>query len=111
MPRRLNLGWNLTDVRVSMVTVKVFGNLRKIVGASECRIDIGGNYNTIGHLLFSFARQYGKQLKHELFDSEGEIRPTYSVLVNGGNITSFLGLETKLKEDDVVAILPVVEGG
>ena len=96
---------------MSMVTLKMFGNLRTILAASEHRIDVEGKDMTIGHFLGSLIGQYGQQLRQELFDTEGEIKLRYAVLINGRNIASLSGLATKLKDEDVVAILPVVEGG
>jgi len=94
-----------------MVTLKMFGNLRTILAASEHVVDIEVKDSTIGHFLRSLTGQYGQHLRQELSDSEGENRLTYAVLINGRNIASLSGLATKLKDEDVVAILPVVEGG
>ena len=94
-----------------MVTLKMFGNLKTILAVSEHRIDVDGKGRTVGHVLESLTRQYGQQLRQELFDSDGKIKFGYTILVNGRNVASLSGLETELKDEDVVAILPVVDGG
>lgn len=94
-----------------MVTIRLFGNLRTILAASEHGICVEGKDRTIGHVLEFLTIQYGQQLRQELFDSESKIKTGYTVLINGRNIASLSGLETKLKDEDVVSILPIVEGG
>lgn len=94
-----------------MVTIRLFGNLRTILAASEQGIFVEGNGMTVAHVLEFLTVQYGQHLKQELFDSENKIKTRYTVLVNGRNIASLSGLETKLKTEDVVSILPIVEGG
>jgi MoaD family protein len=94
-----------------MVTLKVFGELKTILVMSDQRIDIEGHDRTIGDILELLTKQYGQQVRKELLDSKGKIKPRYAILVNGRNIASVSGLETRLKDEDIVAILPVVEGG
>lgn len=94
-----------------MITLKIFGNLKTILAVTEHRIFVEVKGLTVGHILESLTMQYGQQLRQELFDSDGKIRSEYIILVNGRSIASLSGLETKLKDEDVVAILPVLDGG
>jgi len=94
-----------------MVTVRVFGNLKRTLKVSQLRGDIGREDKTVNYVLNSFMKQFGRSLRHELLDSKGRVKATYSIFVNGRNITLLSGLDTKLKEDDIVMILLLVEGG
>ena len=94
-----------------MVTVKVFGNLKTIMGKPEVRFDTGGDDRTITDILNHLTKQSGKGFRQELYDAEGRVKASYSIYVNGRNIGVLSGLNTKLKNDDIVAVLPVVEGG
>ena len=94
-----------------MVTVKVFGNLKTILGKPEIHFDTGGKDRTITDILNRITTQFGKGFRQELYDHEGKVKASYSVYVNGRNIGVLSGLNTKLKSDDIVAVLPIVEGG
>lgn len=94
-----------------MVTVKVFGNLKTILRKSEVRLDTGGEDRTITDVLNRLTKQSGKGFRQELYDPEGRVKASYSVYVNGRNIGVLSGLNTKLKNDDIVSVLPIVEGG
>jgi len=94
-----------------MVIVKVFGNLKTILKTPELEIKIGSKDNTVNSVLNILTKQFGEPLRRELLDSTGKIKAAYSIFVNGKNIVLSSGLSTKLGENDVISILPVVEGG
>ena len=55
---------------------------------------------------------YGKDFVEYVFDGKtGEIQSYLLLLVNGRSITVLGGLETRLIDGDVLAILPPVGGG
>ena len=72
-----------------------------ITGAESVR-DLG---NRIGEL-------FGNKILNEFFSPDRtEIGERIIVLVNGRRIEFLDGLDTKLKESDVVQVFPVVAGG
>lgn len=54
---------------------------------------------------------YGAPLKDLILDEDQKIKPTIGIFVNGKNIQTLNGVETKLNNNDEVYILPIVAGG
>jgi len=54
---------------------------------------------------------YGESLKNLILDENQQIKHTIGIFVNGKNIQTLNGVETKLNNDDEVYILPIVAGG
>jgi MoaD family protein len=54
---------------------------------------------------------FGDALKSRIVDDSGNLRRLLSIYVNGRNIRFLNQLDTKLSQDDEVAILPSVSGG
>ncbi len=50
-------------------------------------------------------------LKERLFENDGQLRAHLNVFVNSEDIRFLSGLETPLKEGDVVTLLPALAGG
>ncbi|AMM53461.1 MoaD family protein [Pyrococcus kukulkanii] len=81
------------------VTVKVFATLIEIIGRRVFEEEA----STVKELLEKIYAKYPK-VREEL--EEG-----YIILVNGHNIEHLQGLETPLKEGDIVSIFPPAGGG
>ena len=77
----------------------------------ELEVNIRFEDKTVNSVLTILMKQFGESLKHELLDPTGNVKATYSILVNGKNVSLSSGLDTKLEENDTLVILPVVEGG
>ena len=92
------------------IEVKFFTSLREITGK---KIDTIQTQNTItvDELVTLLSNKYGKEFRKYIYNKKGEIQGFLSFLVNGKNINIMQGYDTKLKQDDVVAILPPVGGG
>lgn len=65
---------------------------------------------TVAEALSELARQYPAIQPH-LFDSSGKARRHINLFVNADNIRDLNGLETAVRESDIVKILPAVTGG
>ena len=50
-------------------------------------------------------------LKERLCDEQGELRRFVNVYINGEDVRFLSGLQTPLKTDDEVSIVPAVAGG
>ena len=92
---------------MSNVTVKLFANLRELANTRELKVEA----STVEEVLKKLIEKFGAEFKKELFVDENKIRDEYLLLVNGKNFEFLDGLKTKLKENDVIAILPPVGGG
>jgi MoaD family protein len=67
---------------------------------------------TITDLLTLLSKKYGEQFKKAVYEPKGaDVKPNYIVTINGYLLNQLEGLETKLKNGDHVALLPIVSGG
>ncbi len=92
------------------VEVKFFTSLREITGKKVDEIQLQ-NTVTVDELLTLLSEKYGKNFREYIYNKKGEVQGFLSFLVNGKNINIMQGFDTKLQENDVVAILPPVGGG
>lgn len=92
------------------VTVKFFTTLREIAGIGEEEIE-SLSVITVEELLNLLSKKYGRPFIDYVYDETGKVRSYLQFLVNGRNITTLQGFETRLKEGDRVAIIPPVGGG
>jgi len=92
------------------VEVKFFTSLREITGKKVDKIQLQ-NAITVDELLTLLSEKYGKNFREYIYNKKGDVQGFLSFLVNGKNINIMQGFDTKLQENDVVAILPPVGGG
>jgi molybdopterin synthase sulfur carrier subunit len=92
------------------VTVKFFTTLREIVGEPQKQIELPEAV-TVDELLRQLGEKYGEKFTSYIYDDKGMVRGHLHFLINGKSITTQQGLKTKLKENDILAILPPVGGG
>ena len=92
------------------IEVKFFTSLREITGKRIDKLDIQKT-STLDELINLLIEKYGKKFSDYIFNKNGDIVEFLSFLINGKNINTLQGFKTKLKENDVVAILPPVGGG
>ena len=89
------------------VKVITFARLRQIIGKKQFTM----NAESIEDLLEKLFKEHGKELKKELFDGNGQLKHIYRIVVNGRSITLLDGFKTKLKDNDMVALMPAIAGG
>ena len=95
------------------VKVRFFTSLREIVNKREETLTFpGGEKVTVDLVLKTLAKKYGVPFKEYVYnDKTGQPKGFLQFLVNGNSTSTLNGLETELKEGDVLAILPPVGGG
>jgi len=92
------------------VKVRTFANLRDVVGSGEIEHELQQG-NTLGCLLESMCRKYGKSFQQQIKDqATGSIVP-FLLLVNERAYRSVADLETPLNESDIVTIMLPFDGG
>jgi len=92
------------------VEVKFFTSLREITGTKVDTLQLQ-NTVTVDELITLLSEKYDKRFREYIYNKKGEPQEFLSFLVNGTNINNMQGLDTKLKNGDVIAILPPVGGG
>ena len=93
------------------VTVKFFATLREITGKKEEKIKVTEN-STLNSLIEHLSKKYGTTFTEHIYKKgEGNINPTLQFLIDGTNVNALNGFKTKLKNGNVVVIIPPVGGG
>ncbi len=95
------------------VKVRFFTSLREIVGTREITQSIPeGEKVTVDAVLRAIVEKYGKPFQDYVYISgTAEPKGFLQFLVNGNSTSILGGLQTELKDGDVLAILPPVGGG
>ncbi len=93
------------------VSVRFFTSLREITNQREQILTFSEKV-TVNKVLKTLTQQYGKAFTEYIYDSKtGQPKNFLQFLINGTSTTTLNGLETELKDGDVLAILPPVGGG
>jgi molybdopterin synthase sulfur carrier subunit len=94
------------------VKVRFFTNLREIVNKREEIVTFTSDGKvTVDLVLKALSQKYGKPFKEYVYDKTGQPKGFLQFLVNGNSTSILNGLETVLKDGDMMAILPPVGGG
>ena len=100
--------------KVSMrVQLKLYGVFRSAANASTLSLDIPDKKPTVRLAIQRLvSRKEFAELQSLLIDSaNSDPRPKALILISGREINALKGLETELKEDDELALLPIAHGG
>ena len=89
----------------TMATVKLFGNLRKQVDGSNLQV-LGSSVREVIETLCQ-----DHPIICDLLLIDGEIRPHFTITLNGHDINLASGLDTAVKKDDQIAIFSPIAGG
>jgi len=89
------------------VVVKFFTTLKKLAGEKQTEV----RSDTVAKIVKSFVKKYGSKFRDKLLDKEiGRTKPFYSILVNGIRLSLREDIDTKAKDEDVIAIFPLAGG-
>ncbi len=95
---------------MSYITVRAFGAVRDIIGYEMIRIEIARN-QTVACTIESILTKYPR-LSDTLLDQQtGNLKSTIKVLLNGKNMEMPRDAKKKVREGEVLTILPPVGGG
>jgi len=88
--------------------VKFFATVREVTGVKNIEMDA----DTIGQLLDNLQVTFGERFTQTVIDpSTGKLKQFFSCMINGKRIELLDGYDTKLVDDDAVALFPPVGGG
>ena len=93
------------------VTVKFFTTLREITGTREEVIQLPEETN-VEQALDKLRTKFGKNFESYVYEKDVKSLSTnLQFLVDGRNIFTLSGTETRLFPNSVLAIIPPIEGG
>ena len=95
------------------VKVRFFTNLREIVNKREQILTFTADEKvTVDLVLKTLSQKYGTPFTEYVYSVKtGQPKNFLQFLINGTSTSTLNGLETELKDGDVLAILPPVGGG
>ena len=95
------------------VKVRFFTSLREIANKREETLTFQGSERvTVDAALKKLSEKYGTPFTEYVYDGKtGQPKGFLQFLVNGNSTSTLNGLETELKDGDMLAILPPVGGG
>ena len=91
------------------VRVRFYGMVYDEVGTREWDMELDGD-STVNDLLSTIVERHSS-LGNFVYDDTGVFREYLEVAVNHTDIIGLNGLETVLKEGDIVLIMPPIGGG
>lgn len=94
------------------VKVEYLGHIRNIIrSVREEEVEIREG-SSVADLLMVLSGKYGDPFKKAVYEKSGtDVKSNYIITVNGYLLNQLKGLETKLKNNDHVTLLPIVSGG
>ena len=93
------------------IKVRFFTTLREITNKREETLTITDPKTTVSMALKQLSEKYGKPFTITFTNQDGQVKGFLQFLVNGNSTATLNGLETALRDGDVLAILPPVGGG
>ncbi len=91
------------------IKVRFFTILREMTGQKEETLTVGDE-TTVREILDLLSEKYGSAFLEYLFEGR-RLRGHIQILVDGINITTLNGLDTRMEEDSTLAVVPPVGGG
>ena len=98
-------------MRILRIKIRYFTTLYELAeSAEELEIKERG---TLSDLIRKVTLKYGKEARNYLYEKgeKGNVDPSIYFLINGMNARTLAGLNTELKDGDIVAIIPPIGGG
>jgi MoaD family protein len=94
---------------VTRVLFRTFGHITPITRGNQLEIEFPGA--TVEAFLAELLKRFGEPMRGILFPQGTGFSEMLYVLVNGKNIATLDGPRTRLKDGDVVSVLPMTAGG
>ena len=93
------------------INVKFFATFRDLLGLKELEFEAISEENLkLIDILERLFQKFGEVFRSKIFEN-GDIRPQVTIMINGRNIRFLNGINSPLKDGDIVAIFPPVAGG
>ena len=90
-----------------MATLKIPTPLRSYT-AGQVEVTVQGQ--TVGDAMEQLVQEY-PSLRPHLYNGDGQLRPFVNLFVGENNIKDLQGVDTPIKEDDKIMLIPSIAGG
>ncbi len=94
------------------IKIEYLGHVRNLLNTKrQEEIELDGN-STIQDLLNTLAKKHGEPFKKTIYEpGSPDLKANFIATVNGHLLNQLSGINTKLKNNDKVTIMPIVSGG
>ena len=92
------------------ISIRFFASLAEKIGERETTVLLEDKSSVLD-LFNKLKQKYGESFQHIIFQSDGNIKKTHTILLNEKSIHEQNIKEIQLKNDDIIAFLPPVSGG
>jgi MoaD family protein len=94
------------------VKMEFLGHIRTVIGSAREEEIVVREGASISDLLVVLSEKYGESFQKAVYEKSGaDVKSNYIITVNGYLLNQLKGLETKLRNNDHVTLLPIVSGG
>ena len=90
-----------------MAVIRIPAALRDYTGG-KAEMPVAGE--TVAHALDSLSSSH-PQLRRHLYTEQGELRSYVNVFLNEDDVRTLRGLQTSIRDDDTLMIVPSIAGG
>ena len=90
-----------------MAIVKIPTPLRRLTKEKD---EISTSAKNVADMISDLEKQF-PGMRERLCDSDGSIRKFINIYINEEDIRFLNGIETEIKENDTVSIIPAIAGG
>ena len=95
---------------LNKVHVTFLAEFYSITGKKSVEVQIEEG-ETVRALLHGLSERFGPDFRKAVFDSSGDTRQNVIIRHNGENIITKKGLETSIRDGDLILIMAAVAGG
>jgi molybdopterin synthase sulfur carrier subunit len=93
-----------------LIRVRFFGDLKEYMKKSWMTIDVPQG-SSLHNFIVELVKNGNPELLEKLMENGKKVPSKIKILVNGRDIKHLEGLETEIKDRDLISILPIAGGG
>ena len=94
------------------VKVEYLGHIKNMINLKRHEIVELKEKSSIENLLMFLSEKYGDKFKEVIYEKgDKKVKASYMLTINGYLLNQLKGLETILKSDDHIILMPIVNGG
>ena len=94
------------------VTVDYLGYIKGLIGVTQAELIELQPKTSVRNLLDTLAKKHGETFRKVIYEpGNTDLKSNFILSVNGLLLNQLKGLDTTLKKDDKVILMPIVSGG